>query len=231
MIENKEFQDEEIWKEIVGFESLYAVSNRGRVMNLETGKVLKNRSNNHGYVIVALHKGNGTKPKNCTVHRLVAEAFIPNPLNLPQVDHVDENKGNNDVSNLRWVTASQNTRHSAHQYSCKINQLSLDGKFIKTWESGIQIERELGFANNNIIQCCKGKYKQAYGYRWQYADTSQQQKHNRPVAALTKDGEFVAEYKSAAEASRCLKIEVSSIRYCLNGTLKTTHALRFIYID
>ena len=223
-----QFQDKEIWKEIQGYENRYAVSNRGRVMNLMSGKVLKNRINGHGYENVLLCK-NG-KHKNYKVHRLVAQAFIPNKLNLPEVNHIDECKTNNNVNNLEWVTASQNQRHSAHQQSCKINQLSLDGELVKTWESSHQIGRELGYNQSYIIQSCKRKRKQAYGYKWEYADPEQQRKLNRPVAALTKDGELVAEYKSAAEASRCLKISDTQIRNCLYGTYKSTHGLQFIYI-
>ena len=70
-----------------------------------------------------------------------------------------------------------------------------------------------------------------YGFRWEYTDGLNQRKINRPVAALTKDGEFVAEYKSVAEASRCLKISTTQIRNCLNGRLKSTNGLRFIYIN
>lgn len=230
MLENKQFHEDEIWKEIQGFEGLYAVSNRGRVMNIMSGKVLKNRINTVGYSTVALCKGDGTS-KKIDVHRLVAKAFIENPDNLPQVNHIDENKRNNNVSNLAWVTASQNQRHSAHQHSCKINQLNLDGELVKQWESSMQIQRELGYSNSHIIACCKSKHKQAYEYRWEYADPSQQHKFNRPVAALTKDEDLIAEYKSVAEASRCLKISTAQIRNCLNGRYKSTHGLRFIYID
>ena len=220
----------EEWKPIDGFEGLYAVSNRGRVKNLISGKVLKPIINPHGYAAVALFNGYD-KPKQITVHRLVAQAFLPNPDNLAQVNHRNEIKTDNRVENLEWVTASKNIRHSIHQISCRINQLSLDGELINTWESSHEIERELGFDSSNIIKCCKGKLNQAYKYKWQYVDPTQQRKLNRPVAALTKEGEFVAEYKSAADAARCLKIGVSSIRYCLNGTCKSTHGLRFIYID
>lgn len=228
-----EFQNEEIWKEIQGYENRYAVSSKGRVMNLKSGRVLKNGSTPHGYATVCLCKGNGTKPKQITVHRLVAEAFIPNPLNLPQINHIDEDKRNNDVNNLEWVTASQNNKHSVYQQSCRINQLSLDGEFIRQWDSAHEIERELGFNQGNIISCCKGNknYSHVGGFKWEYADPTQQRKQNRPVAALTMDGDLIAEYKSAAEAARCLKICDRSIRYCLNGTCKSTHGLRFIYID
>lgn len=222
---DKNFQDEEIWKEIQGFEGEYAISNKGNVKNLKSGRILGGGYNSRGYKFVNL------KGKEYTVHRLVALAFIDNPNNLPQVNHIDENKKNNNVSNLEWCSASYNTNYSTHKRCCKINQLTLDGEFVKIWESSHQIERETGYDQGYIIKCCKGKRKQAYGYRWEYVDPSQQHKFNQPVAALTKDGEFVAEYKSAAEASRCLKIKYKCVYFCLNGTYKSTHGLKFIYID
>ena len=110
----------EEWRPIAGFPN-YQVSNRGIVMNLKTGRVIKHGIDGAGYAFVALCKGDGTKPKQIKIHRLVAQAFIPNPLNLPQVNHIDECKTNNDVTNLEWCTVSQNIRHSIYQRSCKIN--------------------------------------------------------------------------------------------------------------
>lgn len=221
--------ENENWKEIKGYEGLYAVSDRGRVKSLSSGKVLKPGVDSHGYAFVGIHK-NG-KSKQCRIHRLVADAFIPNPENLPYINHISEDKRDNNVSNLEWVTASQNIRHSIHQQSCKINQLTFDGQFVKQWNSSHEVERELKFPNTYIIQCCKGRRKMAYNYRWEYADPSQQKKYNRRVAALTKDGEYVAEYKSASEAARCLKISTTQIYLCLNGTYKSTHGLKFKYLD
>ena len=222
---DKNFQDEEIWKEIQGFEGEYAISNKGNVKNLKSGRIIDGAYNSMGYKQIKL------KGKKYYIHRLVALAFIPNPNNLPQVNHIDEVKTNNNVSNLEWCSASYNINYSIYKHSCKINQITKDGELVKTWESSMQIERETDYHQSYIIQCCKGKHKQAYGYRWEYADPSQQHKFNRPVAALTKDGEFVAEYRSAAEASRCLKIKKQYVSRCLNGTYKSTHGLKFIYID
>lgn len=219
----------EEWRPIDGYENLYAVSSKGRVMNLKKNKMIKPWVSNYGYVLVNLRK-NG-KQKKYLIHKLVAEAFIPNPYNLPQINHIDECKSNNNVTNLEWCTPSQNQRHSIYQRSCKINQYTLDGEFIKQWESSHEIERNLGYNDGNIISCCKNKQKTAYGYRWKYTDGLHQQKQNRPVAVLTKDGEYVAKYKSAAEAARFLKISTTQIYFCLNGTYKSTHGLRFIYID
>ena len=218
-------KEKEIWKEIQGYEGEYEVSSHGRVRNLRTGRILGGGYGNHGYKQIKL------KGKKYLIHRLVALAFIPNPDNLPYINHIDERKDNNDISNLEWCTASQNQRHSAHQKSCKINQLTLDGELVKVWESSHQINRETGYNQSYIIQCCKRKIRSAYGYRWEYADPSQQHKFNQPVAALTKDDEFVAEYKSAAEASRCLKIKYKCIYRCLKGLYKSTHGLKFVYID
>lgn len=225
-----QFQDEEIWKPIKGFEGKYAVSNRGRVMNLKTGRVLKHRIDGIGYEYVSLCRSNGTKPKNITIHRLIATTFIDNPDNLPEVNHIDECKTNNNIENLEWVSASQNQRHSAHTKSCRINQLTLNGELVKEWDSAHEIERELGFANNHIIAVCKGKYKQGYGFKWEYSDPEQQRKVNRPVAALTMDGDLICEYKNAAEAARSLKIRDNAIHYCLKGIYKSTNGLKFIYI-
>ena len=229
-IKNSSKDTEEVWRDIQGFENQYAISTKGRVRNIRTGRILKYGIDGHGYPFVVLYKAN-SKPKQIKIHKLVAESFIDNPNKLPQVDHIDEVKTNNDVSNLRWVSASENIRHSSHKQSCKIKQLTLDGELVKVWESSKQIEKETGYSHGNILKCCRGKYKQAYGYHWEYTDPSQQHKHNRPVAALTKDGEFVAKYKSVAEASRCLKISYTQVYLCLNGKLKSTHGLKFIYID
>lgn len=113
MIENFE---NEIWKDIPGFEGFYQVSDKGRVKSLGNGKSnnckarifkLQNRGD-----YLAVHLCKDGKQKSFNVHRLVAEAFIPNPTDLPQVHHIDENKHNNIVSNLQWVTNKYNITFS-----------------------------------------------------------------------------------------------------------------------
>lgn len=103
---------EEIWKDIKEYEGIYQVSNLGRVKSLKhskEGKLLKGRVTGKGYLSVALFR-NSVRKSN-SIHRLVAEAFIPNPENKPEVNHIDENKLNNDVSNLEWVTSKENSNH------------------------------------------------------------------------------------------------------------------------
>ena len=171
---------EEIWKDIQGYEGKYQVSNLGRVKSLNyhrTGKegFIKMYDNNHGYLRVSL---NG---KTFSVHRLVSHAFIDNPNNLPQVNHIDENKYNNCVSNLEWCDSKYNNNYGTHiQRSLltriirnrktspkKIDQYSLDGKFIKTWNSGIELAKNM-FNNSNICRCCNGQRKTSKGYIWKY---------------------------------------------------------------
>ena len=99
----------EEWKEIPGYEGLYEVSNKGNVRNVRRNKLLRLSKNNYGYIQVSLYKnGIKTGPK---VHRLVAEAFIPNPDNLPMINHKDEDKTNNNVDNLEWCDVKYNNNY------------------------------------------------------------------------------------------------------------------------
>lgn len=107
-------QEKEIWKDIQGYEGLYQVSNLGNVKNkiqpyLKQEKIYKKFSNSNGYLFVGLRKDKKRKFKY--IHRLVAEAFIPNPNNLPQINHKDENKQNNCVNNLEWCTNKYNQNY------------------------------------------------------------------------------------------------------------------------
>ena len=98
------------WKLIEGFDGIYSVSNYGEVRNNKTGRLMKPRKNETGYLRINLTK-NG-KPKCMRIHRLVAQAFIPNNENKLQVNHIDFNRENNCVSNLEWVTNQENTQYS-----------------------------------------------------------------------------------------------------------------------
>lgn len=165
----------EEFKEIEGYESLYWVSNFGRVKNKK--RFMTNTINLDGYYVVNLSKCG--KTKTFVVHRLVAKTFIPNPDNLPQVNHKDENKLNNIVSNLEWCTLQYNHNYGSRnrrtglsqRYSnkCKpVLQFSLDNTFIKEFPSLGEAQRQLGFMQHNISKCCRGQYTQAYGYIWKF---------------------------------------------------------------
>lgn len=176
----------EIWKDIEGYEGKYQISNLGNVKSIfrvvKSGvkhtttriyeeKIMKQSLNRKGYCIISLYSNNGLK--NNIVHRLVANAFIPNPHNLPQVNHKDENKLNNTVENLEWCDAkynnnygSRNLKHSKSK-SEKIIQKDLNGKFIKEWESATEVERQLGYDASSIRKCCLNKAKTAYKFLWE----------------------------------------------------------------
>lgn len=164
-------QNEEIWKYVDGYTE-YQVSNTGKVKSLKFGKerILKVRNSSNGYLYVSLC-GNGVVSQQ-RVHRLVANAFLPNPLNLPQVNHKDENTKNNCVFNLEWCTSEYNINYGTRTERCSKRVLQLDKytcEVIRKWDSAMQIERELGFSNCNICNCCNGKRKSVYGYKWRYA--------------------------------------------------------------
>lgn len=165
---------EEIWKDIVGYEEIYQVSNFGNVKNIRTNKILKYGINDQNYEIVTLYKK--TKKKNMRIHRLVAQAFIPNPDNLPQINHKDGNKHNNRVDNLEWCTGSNNIKHAyindlnpnhriVGQYDKNGNLINV---FISTNEAGIITK----ISQRNIHSCASGKRKTAGNYIWKFLEGS-----------------------------------------------------------
>ena len=185
----------EIWKDIEGYEGLYQVSNMGRVKSLGNNKtrkekILKNSKGSIGYLQVGLYKEG--KVKYFRVHQLVASAFIPNPDNLPQVNHRNEDKTDNRVENLEWCNRSYNTNYGtrneriAKAQSIPILQFSKSGELVKKWESAKEVERELGFYGTNITRCCKGKLKSVGGYKWRYHQKSLWEKKHIPLIKQKK---------------------------------------------
>lgn len=173
----------EIWKDIAGYENLYQVSNLGRVRSLDMyvnhwrgGKVLrKGRELNQcadgrGYNIVSLCKNK--EKKTWRVHRLVAQAFIPNPDNLPCINHKDENKLNNCVDNLEWCDHKYNNNYGTRneRLSKPVLQYTKDGKFIAEYPSIHEAERNTNIDDGSISRCCNGKYKHTGGFKWRYKE-------------------------------------------------------------
>lgn len=167
----------EIWKDIPNYEG-YQVSNLGRVKSLERidalghrlkEKILKPQLNSRYYQVELCKQSIG---KKYYVHRLVWIAFngqIPEGL---QVNHINEVKTDNRLSNLNLMTAKENTNWGSRneRISKPVLQFTLDNILVKEFLSTIQIERELGFSCGNIVNCCKGRYKTAYGYIWRYKE-------------------------------------------------------------
>lgn len=184
----------EEWRDIDGYEGLYQVSNLGRVKSLSRYARMKGRSarevkekilsqaNVNGYrgVILSI---NGNK-KTFRVHRLVAQAFIPNPHNLPYINHKDEVRSNNNVSNLEWCTPLYNNmygtamerkreklKHCNHSRSArKVAQYSLDGKLIQVYSSIAEAKKKTGARHIASVCCGKANHRTAGGYIWRHVD-------------------------------------------------------------
>lgn len=172
---------EEVWKDVEGYEGLYQVSNKGNVKSLNYHKTKKEKVLKHfigidGYLRVSLCKNKTIK--RFLVHRLVSNAFLPNPHNFPCVNHKDENKQNNVVSNLEWCTHKYNTNYGtsiarrAKSISKQVYQYSKDGVLISVFNSTNEAQRQ-GFSQGNVAACCRNCYKREgnnvyKGYIWSY---------------------------------------------------------------
>lgn len=157
---------QEIWEPIRGYEGLYEVSNFGNVKSLprkgtrtNNEYLLKKCTYKTGYEYVLL--SNNNKKKKHKIHRLVADAFIPNPNNYPCVNHIDENKQNNNVQNLEWCTVSYNNRYSKAK---KVLQYDRQNKLLKIWESTRDVERNTKFSHSYISKCCRNKNNKEWRY-------------------------------------------------------------------
>lgn len=180
----------EEWKDIKGYEGLYQVSNLGRVRSLDRqvrnrsgiaikkGKILSLVTVNKHYKKVSLWKDN--IGENRLVHRLVAEAFIPNPNNFPEVNHKDENPKNNTVNNLEWcdrlynanygtaIARATEKRKGVSVGEQPIEQYTIDGKFIRRYDSALKAAESINGDNSAICKCANGKSKTSYGYVWRW---------------------------------------------------------------
>lgn len=155
-------------KDIIGYENRYAVTEDGRVYSYKHQKFLKPYKQPNGYLVVHFYKDG--KNHLFLVHRLVAQAYIANPNNWPQVNHIDEDKTNNSVENLEWVSVNLNINHGTRNNTVakKRSRPILCSELNKTFENAKQAATELGISRCNICSCLTGKRKTAAGYHWKY---------------------------------------------------------------
>lgn len=184
----------EIWRDIKGYEGLYEVSDLGNVKSLERSivrkdgtsyyiaeRILRPRKKSEGYLDVALNKDG--KAKHYRVHRLVAEMFIPNPENKPEVNHINANKSDNRVENLEWATREENIHHAIkeglattcvknNKRSKPVAQYDKNNILIEIYPSMREAERQTGIHQGDICKCCKKEkhHITAGGFIWAYAD-------------------------------------------------------------
>lgn len=185
----------EIWKPIAGYENYYDISNLGNVQSKgkkytdslgrnmnKAPKKISVRIGTIGYLCVDLNCNGISTQKH--IHRLVAEAFIPNPENKPTVNHKDGNKLNNDISNLEWATYSENNKHAIdiglrqspwtgvfgadNPQSKPVVQLNKKGEIINTFVSAREAQEKTGISYKHISDCCLGKRHTTGGFRWEF---------------------------------------------------------------
>lgn len=163
----------------------YEVSDDGRVRTISSGHIKAQKIDRYGYAVVCLSETR-TKKKYATVHRLVAEAFIPNPDGLPQVNHKDENKLNNNVDNLEWCTAHYNSHYGNGRAKCDASRCkpivaTSDDETLE-FSSTKEAAEKLGVNKSSIRGALKGRQHTSCGYTWKYKSEevlplSPEQKH------------------------------------------------------
>lgn len=249
----------EVWKDVKGFEEAYQVSNLGRIKrkrridsNNRTQKerIMQPSIYSNGYMNVDLRMNN--KKRRVSVHRLVAETFIDNPLNLPQVNHKDENKTNNCAANLEWCTAQYNIRYNkgverrretAIKKSNEVSKYSLDGKFIEKYRCPSDAADSVNGACSEIVSCC---YRKAHslsyrGYMWRFSSECKDNNIEpyeikksslcRKINQYSLNGEFIRDFYSVQKAAEHVNATPSNIRRCCRGIIDICMGYKWKYAN
>jgi hypothetical protein len=256
----------EIWKPVVGYEGFYEVSNLGRIKSLERtficGReyarkvtyhecIIKQYKNVHGYLIIGASNG-VDKIKQCKVHRLVGEAFLPNPENMPIINHINSVKDDNRVENLEWTTSKGNRIHaikygnvtfktgSEHPQSKTVYQYNLNGELVGEYDSIASAAKSTGYSSSHIGKNCNRIYDFYKDYVFSYEPTPKEyfnrtfEKRIRREKELIKydlDGKEICRYKSPIYAAESIGGSRSNIHYAALGRFKTAYGYRWAYAE
>lgn len=236
----------EEWRKIPKYEE-YEVSNLGRVKRLAYDKknvyggskqhceerILKLQRKRFGYLAVNLSKNSVVK--SFLVHRLVAMVFIPNPNNLPHINHKDENPSNNCVNNLEWCGPKYNNNYGTSKYriasklkngilSKVVEQYDKEGNLINVFPSAIEASRQLSLNVSGIVSCCNGnkKYNTCGDFQWKYKDSNKEIKNIKiTIAQFDKNNVLINTFSFITEASQNTNVSRTSISNCLSNLSKT----------
>lgn len=214
--------EQEKWKDIDGFEGLYKISSYGRVYSVlrdtangkRGGKLLHSADNGHGYKWIGLWVGNNCK--KFYIHRLVAQAFIPNPKGLPEINHKDENTANNHVENLEWCDRKYNVNYGTARkrimetygkngHYCPIDKYDKKGNIIKAYSCSLDLGKD-GISRRGALNCCIGRTREYKGFVYRFHGepfSYREDSTNHFKVAIRKyapDGKEVASYPSIVAA-------------------------------
>lgn len=247
---------EEIWKDIKGFEGLYQISSMGNVASLHFGrkgnfknrprKLLKPILKSIGYYVV------GLQGKQKFVHRLVAEAFIPNPENKPNIDHINTITTDNTVNNLRWCTQYENLNNPISKkrriesimnllkgktgkdsliHRC-VFQYNLNGEFLRKWDCMLDACREYDIDSGSMTKNCQGLQSQAKGFIWSYTYKNKVKPATiikKSIVQLDEDMNVINEFSSVSEAAKFHNTSTGRICSCLKGITNTCKGYKWKY--
>ena len=239
----------EVWKPVPGYENLYEISDHGRVKSLakdvkfngcirhQKEIIMSPQKDMFGYFKVQLHKDGIMK--TCKIHRLVAEAFIPNPEHYRCINHKDEVKTNNHVSNLEWCTHKYNSNYGtgknrgSEKRKKKVAQYDLNGKFVATYNSIGDASMQTGLCSNGIGQCCSKnkKYSTVGGFIWKFVTDDSQitLPIDKRIVKISQQGKLVSLYKNITDAAQQNNILRTSIANCLAGRSLSAGGFKWKY--